>query len=105
MEEESDEVHEPLDTFGEAASDMDMSESLAASTKAPSASSTQNEKLYNIEGILNPRMARAERKRRKKSSKTVEKNKNDGNGSDYDFEVDYKEENGDSDAELMTGIE
>eukprot|EP00250_Pteridium_aquilinum_P014660 c22126_g1_i1 orf=370-2133(-) len=106
MEEEQsdeDEEHEPLETFGEAASDMDMSESLAASRKAPGASSTQNEKLYNIEGILNPCLARAERKRRKKAPKAVEKN--DGSGSDYDFEVDYKEEQGDSDAELMTGVE
>lgn len=101
-EEQSDEEHEQSDTFGEAATDMDTSESLA--TKVRGAASTQNEKLYNPEGILNPRLARAERKRRKKSLRNIDRN--DNSGSDYDFEVDYKEEEkGDSGVELMAGVQ
>lgn len=101
-EEKSDEEHEQSDTFGEAATDMDTSESLA--TKVRGAASTQNEKLYNPEGILNPHLARAERKRRKKALRNIDRNED--SGSDYDFEVDYKEEEkGDSGVELMAGVQ
>ena len=47
------------------AADMDTLETIA--TKVKGAASTQNEKLYNVEGILNPRLAKAQKKRRKKA--------------------------------------
>ncbi|MCO5569575.1 hypothetical protein L7F22_023290 [Adiantum nelumboides] len=102
-DEESDEEDQPAETLGEASDDMDLSEHLVASIKERSAISSQNEKLYNVEAILNPRVARAERKRRKKASRAAEKN--DDSGSDYDFEVDYKEDQDANGVESMTGIQ
>ena len=82
------------------AADMDTLETIA--TKVKGTASTQNEKLYNVEGILNPRLAKAQKKRRKKALKNVEKDEN--SGSDYDFEVDYTEKR-DDDVEPMMGIQ
>ncbi|CAB4291276.1 unnamed protein product [Prunus armeniaca] len=50
----------------------------------------QNEKLYTAEGILNPKIKRAEKKKKKKAkaaSASVDAMDDDG---DYDFKVDYK---------------
>ncbi|XP_065875407.1 guanine nucleotide-binding protein-like NSN1 [Euphorbia lathyris] len=56
----------------------------ANKSKGKSISSKQNEKLYAAEGILNPKMKRAEKKRRKKTAKV------DSMDDDYDFKVDYR---------------
>ena len=56
-------------------------------SKAASAS-TQNEKLYTAEGILDPRKRKAEKKRRKANKFSV---LNDMD-ADYDFKVDYQME-------------
>lgn len=79
-------------------------------TKAKTAGSRQNEKLYTAEGILNPNIKRAEKKRRKKAGKTTAME-----ADDYDFKVDYKKkestmelskESGDDDGEAhMAGVE
>ena len=53
-------------------------------SKAASAS-TQNDKLYTAEGILDPRKRKAEKKRRKANKFSV---LNDMD-ADYDFKVDY----------------
>ncbi|KAL2945503.1 Guanine nucleotide-binding protein-like NSN1 [Bienertia sinuspersici] len=60
-------------------------------TKVKSATSKQNEKLYDAEGMLNTKVKRAEKKRRKKASKapTSEDAMDDDDG-DYNFKVDYK---------------
>jgi nuclear GTP-binding protein len=80
---------------------MDTVETIASNLKGPA--STQNEKLYNVEGIFNPRLAKAQKKRRKKAlKKNVDKDEN--SGSDYDFDVDYTE-NGDAEVEPMVGIQ
>ncbi|XP_057957361.1 guanine nucleotide-binding protein-like NSN1 [Malania oleifera] len=52
------------------------------------ASSRQNEKLYAVEGMLNTKMKRAEKKRRKKANKLLVAG--DSMDDDYDFNVDYK---------------
>lgn len=54
--------------------------------KVKSASSKQNEKLYTAEGILNPKLRRAEKKKKKKANKASSSDPMDG---DYDFKVDY----------------
>ncbi|GAU36447.1 hypothetical protein TSUD_19820 [Trifolium subterraneum] len=54
--------------------------------KVKSASSKQNEKLYTAEGILNPKIRRAEKKKKKKANKAGVSDPMDG---DYDFKVDY----------------
>jgi nuclear GTP-binding protein len=54
--------------------------------KVKSASSKQNEKLYTADGILNPKIRRAEKKKKKKANKTGASDPMDG---DYDFKVDY----------------
>ena len=56
-------------------------------SKAASAS-TQNDKLYTAEGILDPRRRKAEKKRRKANKFSV---LNDMD-ADYDFKVDYQME-------------
>lgn len=56
-------------------------------SKAASAS-TQNDKLYTAEGILDPRKRKAEKKRRKANKFSV---LNDMD-ADYDFKVDYQME-------------
>lgn len=60
-------------------------------SKAASAS-TQNDKLYTAEGILDPRKRKAEKKRRKANRFSV---LNDMD-ADYDFKVDYRMEDGGS---------
>lgn len=62
---------------------MGSEEDKAEKSKAPSATSRQNEKLYSAEGILNTKMRKAEMKRRKKAKKV------DAMDDDYDFKVDY----------------
>lgn len=62
---------------------MGSEEVKAGKSKAPSAASRQNEKLYSAEGILNTKMRKAEMKRRKKAKKL------DAMDDDYDFKVDY----------------
>jgi len=54
--------------------------------RVKSASSKQNEKLYTAEGILNPKLRRAEKKKKKKANKASSSDPMDG---DYDFKVDY----------------
>ncbi|XP_062202484.1 guanine nucleotide-binding protein-like NSN1 isoform X1 [Phragmites australis] len=54
-------------------------------SKATSAS-TQNDKLYTAEGILNPRKRKAEKKRRKANKFSVLSDMD----ADYDFKVDYQ---------------
>lgn len=59
----------------------------AGKAKGKTASSRQNEKLYNAEGILNTKMKRAEKKRRKKANKSSASV--DAMDGDYDFRVDF----------------
>ncbi|KAF9602243.1 hypothetical protein IFM89_025953 [Coptis chinensis] len=67
---------------------MDDNETEAAEgTKSKTINSRQNEKLYTAEGILNPRLQKAEKKKRKKASKS---STNDAMDADYDFKVDYR---------------
>ncbi|KAL5067032.1 hypothetical protein RYX36_017919 [Vicia faba] len=54
--------------------------------KIKTASSKQNEKLYTADGILNPKLRRAEKKKKKKANKGGSSDPMDG---DYDFKVDY----------------
>lgn len=61
----------------------------AGEKKAKTASSRQNEKLYDVVGVLNNKLRKAEKKRRKKTIKSS------AMGDDYDFKVDYVK--GDSD--------
>src|SRR3954465_9714875 len=55
-------------------------------SKAAASGSTQNDKLYTAEGILDPRKKKAEKKRRKGNKFSV---LNDMD-ADYDFKVDYQ---------------
>ncbi|WCJ38107.1 Guanine nucleotide-binding protein-like NSN1 [Euphorbia peplus] len=84
----------------------------ANKSKGKSASSKQNEKLYAAEGMLNPKIKRAEKKRRKKEAKV------DSMDDDYDFKVDFRKkkdssmdvEDGEDDDEIiaevpMSGVE
>ncbi|KAL5065878.1 hypothetical protein RYX36_027615, partial [Vicia faba] len=54
--------------------------------KGKTASNKQNEKLYTADGILNPKVRRAEKKKKKKANKAGSSDPMDG---DYDFKVDY----------------
>ncbi|CAM8976684.1 unnamed protein product [Rhodiola kirilowii] len=56
-------------------------------TDKRSVSYKQNEKLYTAEGILNPKLKKAEKKRRKKTNKLDAMD--DDDDEDYDFKVDY----------------
>ncbi|BFG42754.1 hypothetical protein CerSpe_290280 [Prunus speciosa] len=72
----------------------------AGKTKEKKATKTvrQNEKLYTAEGILNPKIKRAEKKKKKKAkaaSASVDAMDDDG---DYDFKVDYKKKGSAMDA-------
>lgn len=58
----------------------------AEKNKGKTATSKQNEKLYAVEGMLNTKLKRAEKKRRKKADKL---NSEDAMDDDYDFKVDY----------------
>ncbi|KAF8402069.1 hypothetical protein HHK36_013021 [Tetracentron sinense] len=58
----------------------------AGKTKAKTANSRQNEKLYSAEGILNTRIQKAEKKKRRKANKSSSR---DAMDADYDFKVDY----------------
>ena len=69
------------------ATGMDMGEIVA--TKSQKAYS-QNNKLYDAEGIFNPHAAKSEKKRRKKAGKMLVKVSNEAGNDDYDFAVDYK---------------
>ncbi|KAJ9169737.1 hypothetical protein P3X46_017894 [Hevea brasiliensis] len=64
------------------------SEEDANENKAKTTNSRQNEKLYAVEGMLNTKMKRAEKKRRKKAVKV------DAMDDDYDFKVDYVKKKG-----------
>ncbi|KAJ9697162.1 hypothetical protein PVL29_009087 [Vitis rotundifolia] len=88
---------------------MGVEEGAAGKTKAKTAGSRQNEKLYAAEGILNPKIKRAEKKKRKKANKTTAVE-----DDDYDFKVDYNKkgstmedsEGSDADGEApMAGVE
>ncbi|CAM8959287.1 unnamed protein product [Rhodiola kirilowii] len=64
--------------------DQSMDDKDATKTDKKSVASKQNEKLYTAEGILNPKLKKAEKKRKKKATKL------DSMGDDdYDFKVDY----------------
>lgn len=82
---------EETETYGDASpSDMDTSENISSRGRA---FLSQNEKLYDAVGILNPHLARAERKRRLKSARIIDTNdKSNDSGNDYDFELDYVDE-------------
>ncbi|XP_057427141.1 guanine nucleotide-binding protein-like NSN1 [Lotus japonicus] len=67
----------------------------ASKNKGNSAASRQNEKLYTADGILNPKLRRAEKKKRKKDKKAT----SDPMDDDYDFKVDYFKKGSTMDAE------
>lgn len=86
---------------------MGVEEDGAGKIKGKTAGSRQNEKLYEAEGILNPKIKRAEKKKRKKANKTTAME-----DDDYDFKVDYTKGSamddsgsGDDAEEHMDGIE
>ena len=79
-----DQESKEMSDDGEDDESMGVEEDGAGKTKAKTAGSRQNEKLYEAEGILNPKIKKAEKKRRKKANKTTAM-END----DYDFKVDY----------------
>ncbi|KGN44791.1 guanine nucleotide-binding protein-like NSN1 [Cucumis sativus] len=59
--------------------------------KGQDATSRQNEKLYSVEGILNTKMRKAEKKRRKKANNSISSVSTDAmEDDDYDFKVDFK---------------
>lgn len=80
----------------------------AEKAKSKSTTSKQNESLYAVEGMFNPKMRRAENKRKKKA-----KNKSalggdaiDDDEDDYDFGVDYvKRKDQNTCGVPMSGIE
>ncbi|KAJ1432425.1 P-loop containing nucleoside triphosphate hydrolase, partial [Sesbania bispinosa] len=79
-----------LEVCPENMADNDVDESMeydddASKNKGNSAAIRQNEKLYAADGILNPKIRRAEKKKRKKANKVSSDPMND----DYDFKVDY----------------
>lgn len=59
----------------------------AGEKKAKTASSRQNEKLYDVVGVLNNKLRKAEKKRRKKAIKSSAMG--DDMEGDYNFKVDY----------------
>ena len=65
---------------------MQSEEDDAGKAKGKTITSRQNERLYTAEGILNPKMKKAEKKRRKKANKLTQV---DAVNDDYDFKVDY----------------
>jgi len=67
----------------------------AEKNKGKTATSKQNEKLYAVEGMLNTKLKRAEKKRRKKADKL---NSEDAMDDDYDFKVDYANKGSSMDA-------
>ncbi|KAJ7537232.1 hypothetical protein O6H91_12G104000 [Diphasiastrum complanatum] len=69
--------------------EMDINETRVNRVRADGLS--QNEKLYDADGILNPRLARAEKKRRKKATKSDQTYLNTGLQGTYDFSVDYQD--------------
>lgn len=75
----------------------------AGEKKAQTATSRQNAKLYNVVGVLNNKLRKAEKKRRKKSMKSS--GTGDDMEGDYDFKVDYfKGDSAMEDADGSTGI-
>lgn len=73
----------------------------AQETKLKNTRSKQNEKLYDAEGVLNPKQKKAEKKKQKKAIKSAPMEENDSMEGDYDFKVDYtkKESDGEEEAE------
>ncbi|PON60786.1 Guanine nucleotide-binding protein [Trema orientale] len=65
---------------------MQSEEDDAGKAKGKMATSRQNEKLYTAEGILNPKIKKAEKKKRKKANKLAQA---DAIDDDYDFKLDY----------------
>ncbi|KAJ7950397.1 guanine nucleotide-binding protein-like NSN1 [Quillaja saponaria] len=63
---------------------MEYEESDLNKNKGKSGTSRQNMKLYEAEGILNPKMKKAE-----KRSKKANRSRADATDGDYDFKVDY----------------
>ena len=59
----------------------------AREAKVKTASSRQNEKLYDADGVLNTKLRRAEKKKRKKAGKSF--GTEDAMDDDYNFKVDY----------------
>lgn len=97
---------------------MESDKENTAKPKVKSVSSKQNEKLYEVEGMLNTKKKRAEKKRRKKAGKqAASEDAMDDDNDDYDFKVDFKkggsamnEEDDDNDDEIkaevpMAGVE
>ncbi|MBA0769745.1 hypothetical protein Gotri_018445 [Gossypium trilobum] len=79
----------------------------AEKAKSKSTTSKQNEKLYAVEGMFNPKMKRAENKRKKKAKNksTLGGDAMDDEG-DYDFGVDYVKGKGQNTCGVpMSGIE
>lgn len=84
---ESDE--DAMEEADDAPDAMGMDTSEIVATKSQKAQS-QNDKLYDAEGIFNPHAAKSEKKRRKKAGKAPVKASNEAGNDDYDFAVDYK---------------
>ncbi|GAU43314.1 hypothetical protein TSUD_390130 [Trifolium subterraneum] len=82
---EQDEGHGNLEDNDEDES-MECDKDDVSKDKVKSASSKQNDKLYTADGILNPKIKRAEKKKKKKANKAGTTDPMDG---DYDFKVDY----------------
>ncbi|XP_074268719.1 guanine nucleotide-binding protein-like NSN1 isoform X2 [Silene latifolia] len=75
----------------------DVDESMEAAEEEPvkkkpkNAAIKQNENLYVAEGMLNPKMRKAEKKRRKKASKVAASGDAMDDDSDFDFKVDNRQ--------------
>ncbi|RZC48484.1 hypothetical protein C5167_016910 [Papaver somniferum] len=109
---EDDEKPEPSKQGKELAGDGDVEmasqEKDMNTTRAKSINSKQNEKLYTAEGMLNPKLKKAEKKKKKKASKLASAGSMD---EDYDFKVDFAkkdvdmEEDEDDESENELGAE
>ncbi|MCL7026381.1 hypothetical protein MKW94_009030 [Papaver nudicaule] len=87
---EDDEKPEPSKQGKELGGDGDIEmasqEKDVNTTRTKSINSKQNEKLYTAEGMLNPKLKKAEKKKKKKASKLASASSMD---EDYDFKVDF----------------
>lgn len=89
-EEDSDEEEEEEDEMDAGPSMMDTNEVVV---KRGRAYLSQNERLYDAEGIQNPHAKRALKKKMKKAAKNGPFPTSNGNASDdYNFETDYIED-------------
>ena len=88
-------MNQNIQSSGEGPKDMDndgddvsmtCEEDEEGRSKGKTATSRWNEKLYAVEGMLNTKMKKAEKKRRKKAEKSIPE---DAMDDDYDFKVDY----------------